>query len=108
MLDSALAVGFGGVVLTCVAATGFRNPVLSILRRGPLPFYGKISYGLYMTHILVFIYFGSFDARLDSKSHAGVASNLLIVALRLAASTAVATALWYGFESRILKLKKYF
>jgi hypothetical protein len=23
-------------------------------------------------------------------------------------TTAVATALWYGFESRILKLKRYF
>jgi len=26
----------------------------------------------------------------------------------LVASTAVATALWYGFESQILKLKRHF
>jgi hypothetical protein len=32
----------------------------------------------------------------------------MIVGLRLAASTLVATALWYGFESRVLKLKRYF
>ena len=36
-----------------------------MLRRGPLPFYGRISYGLYMTHISVFIYFGWFDLRMD-------------------------------------------
>lgn len=107
-LDSGLALGFAGVVLATVAGTGAHNPLAFILRRGPLPFYGQISYGLYMTHILVFVYFGNFDARLDDKYHIGIAGNLAIVALRLVASTLVATALWYGFESRILKLKRYF
>ena len=37
-----------------------------------------------------------------------MAGNLAVVAFRLVASTLVATALWYGFESQILKLKKYF
>src|SRR5579859_3776089 len=64
-LDTGLALGFAGVVLAALAGTGARNPVALLLRRGPLPFYGKISYGLYMTHILVFVYFGNFDARLD-------------------------------------------
>ncbi len=107
-LDSALALAFAGVVLTCIAGSGARNPIAWLLRRGPLAFYGRISYGLYMTHILVFVYFGDFDARLDDKYHLGVAGNLAIVGLRLAASTLVATALWYGFESQILRLKRYF
>jgi peptidoglycan/LPS O-acetylase OafA/YrhL len=107
-LDSALALGFAGVVLMSIAGTGARNPVAVILRRGPLPFYGKISYGMYMTHILVFVYFGNFDARLDDKYHISILGNLTIVVLRLLASTVVATALWYGFESQILKLKRYF
>jgi hypothetical protein len=34
--------------------------------------------------------------------------NLAVVVLRLVATTALATALWYGFESQILKLKRYF
>jgi hypothetical protein len=38
----------------------------------------------------------------------GMAGNLAVVAFRFAASTASATALWYGFESQILKLKRYF
>jgi peptidoglycan/LPS O-acetylase OafA/YrhL len=104
-LDSALAVAFAGALLAAIAGTGARNPLCAALRRGPLAFYGRISYGLYMTHIAVFIYFGWFDARMDRY---GTAGNLAVVVFRLLACTAVATALWYGFESQILKLKRYF
>ena len=104
-LDSALAVGFVGMVLALIASTGARNPLNAVLRSGPLAFYGRISYGLYMMHISVFIFLGSFDAAMD---HYGIAGNLAVVAMRVAASTLVATVLWYGFESQILKLKKYF
>jgi len=104
-LDSALAVAFAGAVLAAIASTGARNPLNAVLRRGPLEFYGRISYGLYMTHIFVFIYFGWFDARMDRY---GIAGNWAVVGFRLVATTAVATALWYGFESRILRLKRHF
>jgi len=104
-LDSALAVGFAGTVLALIASTGARNPLNASLRRGPLRFYGRISYGLYMIHISVFIYFGWFDLRMDRY---GITGNVAVVLFRLAASTAAATALWYGFESQLLKLKRYF
>jgi peptidoglycan/LPS O-acetylase OafA/YrhL len=58
-----------------------------------------------MTHITIFIYFGWFDLRMDPY---GTSGNLAIVGLRLAAATAAATVLWYGFESQILKLKRFF
>jgi peptidoglycan/LPS O-acetylase OafA/YrhL len=105
LLDSALSCGFGGAVLAAISSTGARNPLNALLRRGPLPFYGRISYGMYMTHIMVFIYYGWFDLRMDRY---GIAGNVAVVALRLVASTAAASILWYGFESRILKLKRYF
>jgi len=104
-LDSALALGFAGVVIAAIASTGSRNPLNTALRRGPLAFYGRISYGLYMIHIMVFVYFGWFDARMDRY---GIPGNLAVVAFRLAVSTAAATVLWYAFESQILKLKRYF
>jgi peptidoglycan/LPS O-acetylase OafA/YrhL len=104
-LDTALTAGFGGVVLAAIASTGARNPLNAAMRRGPLAYYGRVSYGMYMTHIMVFIYFGWFDRGMDAH---GMAGNLAVVIFRLAASTAVATALWYGFESRILKLKGRF
>jgi peptidoglycan/LPS O-acetylase OafA/YrhL len=106
-LDSALAVGFAGLVVALIASTGARNPVNSVLRSGPLAFYGRISYGLYMMHISVFIFIGTFDAAMDRHGY-GIAGNLAVVAMRLLVSTVVAAALWYGFESQILKLKKYF
>jgi peptidoglycan/LPS O-acetylase OafA/YrhL len=104
-LDTALTALFGGAVLSSIAFTGARNPVNAILSRGPLAYYGRISYGLYMTHIMVFVYFGWFDARMD---HFGMAGSMAVVAFRLVATTLVATALWYGFESRILRLKRFF
>jgi peptidoglycan/LPS O-acetylase OafA/YrhL len=104
-LDSALAFGFGGAALALIASSGARNPLNAVLRRGPLAFYGRISYGVYMIHISVFIYFGWFDKLMDRY---GIPGNLAVVAFRLIATTAVASALWYGFESQILKLKRYF
>jgi peptidoglycan/LPS O-acetylase OafA/YrhL len=104
-LDTALAFGYGGIVLALAASAGAHNPLNQLLRRGPLAFYGKISYGLYMTHIATFIFFGWFDVKMDPY---GTAGNLTIVAFRFAMATLVATVLWYGFESRILKLKRYF
>jgi len=107
LLDTALAAGFAGALLAAIASTGARNPVNAILRRGPLPFYGRISYGLYMMHISVFIFIGSFDDAMDHHGY-GIAGNLAVVGMRLVVSTLVAAALWYGFESQILKLKKHF
>jgi peptidoglycan/LPS O-acetylase OafA/YrhL len=104
-LDSALALGFAGAVLAAMTSTGARNPVNALLRHGPLAFYGRISYGLYMTHIMAFIFFGWFDLWMVRY---GMAGNLAVVAVRLAVSTALAAGLWYGFESKILKLKRYF
>ncbi len=104
-LDSGLAVGFAGLLLVLVASSGARTPLHAFLRRGPAAFYGRISYGLYMIHISVFIFLGSFDAAMNRY---GMAGNWAVVGMRLAVSTAAATVLWYGFESQILKLKKYF
>jgi peptidoglycan/LPS O-acetylase OafA/YrhL len=58
-----------------------------------------------MIHISIFIFFGWFDLRMD---HYGIPGNLAVVAFRLVASTIAAAALWYGFETPILKLKKHF
>ena len=104
-LDSALALGYGGAALTLAASTGARTPLHWIFRRGPLAYYGKISYGLYLCHIAVFIFFGWFDLRMTPY---GVQGNVAIVCFRLLMATLVASGLWYGVEKRILKLKKHF
>ena len=104
-LDSALAVGFSGLILALIASTGAKSPVNAALRSGPIKFYGRVSYGLYMSHISVFIYFGWFDLKMDRY---GTAGNLAVVGFRLVVCTLVAAALWYGLESQVLKLKSRF
>jgi len=104
-LDTALTTLFGGAVISAIAATGARTPINVALSRGPIAYYGKISYGLYMTHIGTFVYFGWFDARMDRY---GLTGSLAVIGFRLIVCTLVATVLWYGFESRILRLKRYF
>jgi peptidoglycan/LPS O-acetylase OafA/YrhL len=104
-LDSGLAVGFAGLLLALIASSGARTPLHAFLRRGPAAFYGRISYGLYMSHISVFIFFGWFDAKMDRY---GMEGNLAVVAFRFVVCTLVAAALWYGLESQVLKLKKRF
>jgi peptidoglycan/LPS O-acetylase OafA/YrhL len=87
LLDTALATGFTGVVLVAMVSTGAHNPFHAMLRRGPLFFYGRISYGLYMTHIIAFIFFGWFDLWMVRY---GTTGSLAVVAVRLTVSTALA------------------
>jgi len=105
LLDSALASAFAGALLLTLATTGARTPFHFLLRVPPLSFYGRISYGLYMIHIMTFVFFGWFDLKMDPY---GIPGNLAVVAFRLLTSTLSATAMWYGFESKILKLKRHF
>src|SRR6185437_14781170 len=78
-LDSALAIGFAGTILATIASTGMHSPLHLALAKGPLAYYGKISYGLFMTHITVFIFFGWFDDKMD-KGGPSISGNLVIVA----------------------------
>jgi peptidoglycan/LPS O-acetylase OafA/YrhL len=104
-LDCALALGYGGAALALAASSGAHTPLHALLRRGPFAYWGKVSYGLYLSHIAVFIYFGWFDLRMNPY---GMAGNLAIVGFRLLMATLAATALWYGVEKRILAWKKHF
>jgi peptidoglycan/LPS O-acetylase OafA/YrhL len=106
--DTLLAVGFGGMLLA--ALLGQATPRSTLYCRAltlrPLLFLGKISYGLYVTHILVFSILGGYvDKPLDPF---GTSGNLAIVAIRLAASIGFATLMWYRFEKPTLALKRYF
>jgi peptidoglycan/LPS O-acetylase OafA/YrhL len=106
-IDSFLALGFGGLVLGAVCAENGRSVYARLLRWRGLRFLGRISYGLYLTHVIVLALLGGVDLYLDRVLPAAAAAAL-IVAMRFAAAVAVATALWYGFERPILGLKRYF
>lgn len=106
--DTLLAVGFGGMLLAALLGQAAPRPSFycRALSFRPLSFVGKISYGLYLTHILVFSLLGNYvDKPLERF---GIAGNLTIVAIRLAASIGVAALLWVSFEKPILNLKRHF
>jgi peptidoglycan/LPS O-acetylase OafA/YrhL len=106
--DTLLAIGFGGMLLAALLGQAAARPTLycRALTLRPLLFIGKISYGLYVTHILVFSMLGGYvDKPLD---HLGIPGNLAIVIIRLAASIGFAALMWHYFEKPILGLKRYF
>jgi len=103
--DSFLALMFAGMLLLALTTSGSRGFYNRALNAAPLRFYGRISYGLYMIHILAFTLIGAFD---EKMAPFGVAGDMTVVAVRIALATGVATAMWFGFEQPILKLKRYF
>ena len=106
--DSLLSLGFAGMLIVGLFASdepATRGWYSAFLRWQPLRFLGRISYSLYLFHITIFVLLGSFDLRV---SRYGVWGDLAVIAARMTLSIAFATLLWYGFESRILRLKRYF
>jgi peptidoglycan/LPS O-acetylase OafA/YrhL len=106
--DTLLAIGFGGMLLAALLGQTAHRLTLycRALTLRPLLFVGKISYGLYVSHILVFSVLGGYvDKPLDRF---GVPGNLAIVAIRMVASIGFAALMWYRFEKPILGLKRYF
>ena len=93
------------MLLAALLVTGQRSWYGRLLKARPLNYLGKISYGLYMIHILCFVVIGAFDLKMERF---GIWGDLAVVAVRMAVSIGAATLLWYGFERPILKLKRYF
>lgn len=103
--DSLLALGFGGMLIAALLATGKRTAYGRFLTWRPLKYLGTISYGLYLIHVLCFVLIGAFDLKMEKY---GMGGDLAVVAVRLILSISAATLLWYGFERPILRLKKRF
>jgi peptidoglycan/LPS O-acetylase OafA/YrhL len=103
--DSALALGFGGMLIAALLANSSSNLYSAFLNARPLKFLGTISYGLYMIHILTFVLIGAFDEKMQRY---GALGDFTVVLVRLALSISAASLMWYGFEKPILRLKRYF
>ena len=104
--DSLLAFGFGGMLVTALLGdtTPRRSLYSRLLELRPLVFVGKISYGLYLIHILVFSLLGGYvDKNLDGF---GIPGNLAIVAVRVVVAIGCAALMWRYFEKPILAWKK--
>ncbi|MBX6316460.1 MAG: acyltransferase, partial [Isosphaeraceae bacterium] len=95
-----LAVGllYFGLVGTIVNSAG--HPLLAPLRDRRLCYLGRISYGIYMYHYIVFWAFDGFGFRYETSLWRG--------ALKIGATVAVAALSWHLIEQPILSLKDRF
>jgi peptidoglycan/LPS O-acetylase OafA/YrhL len=97
---SALAIGFASIVTFAVMRP---NRVLGC---APLRFIGKISYGIYITHPIMFGVFWGTPLYLATRQfpHA----NLIHIVGQILMPLPVAILTWYLFEQPILRLKRHF
>jgi peptidoglycan/LPS O-acetylase OafA/YrhL len=98
----------GLIGLTLLVGTG---PWKTLVRRPILEFYGKISYGLYLIHLLAFAEYDRL-VRYFRPHQPPSAGHFLIMTMRFLISVGCATGLAYlsrrYFEERFLRMKERF
>jgi peptidoglycan/LPS O-acetylase OafA/YrhL len=98
----------GGAVLMLIGLLGTQPRFLP----RPLIYLGRISYGLYMIHIFFFwLVYDKFKPQLTQiAAAAGMADwqDTFGAMVAFAASVALASLLYHGFEKRFLRLKRRF
>jgi peptidoglycan/LPS O-acetylase OafA/YrhL len=99
----AISLASAGVVALIVLHTG--KTWLSVLRSNWLSYLGKISYGLYLYHLLAFWVIDGLDVRLGLTEKLGTFSMNLI---KIALTIIVSSLSWHFMEKPILRLKKHF
>lgn len=91
------------------ASVGFGGVAGRVLNNGALRYVGRISYGIYVFHMLVPGYLVPFLMRIANRL--GISLTLGYWSHRLfslAVLLAVASVSWYAFEKPINELKRYF
>jgi len=82
-----------------VISTAQSKITTTLFKNKPILYAGKISYGLYVYHPVIFIYYNAYYTT----------NNVVFdMAICFAAAILVATASYYLFEVRMLYFKKYF
>ncbi len=96
------------VFFVCLVALCFKQgPVRSFFSLGALRGAGKISYGIYVYHVLFMPFYYWIVARmLPHASHNATEGVIFVVAL--SGTLLIASASFYGFESRVSSLKRFF
>jgi peptidoglycan/LPS O-acetylase OafA/YrhL len=103
-----LAAAFAGILALSLTANPATTLVGRALTRRRLAYTGKISYGVYLMHLPIFMGVDLATRRLWGTSQFSEAKQLLIVCVAFAATFLIASVSWFCFEQPILRLKKYF
>jgi peptidoglycan/LPS O-acetylase OafA/YrhL len=94
----AVALLYFGLIGVVLLSAG--HPALAPLRLGPLVYLGRISYGIYIYHYIIYWAIDGFDFNYDRPWRINV--------LKVAATVAAAMLSWHLIERPILSLKDYF
>jgi peptidoglycan/LPS O-acetylase OafA/YrhL len=96
---------FLGVSLTSECQTSLLG---TFLTTRALRYVGKISYGLYLLHMPIFLLVGNYARQRMLSSHFPATINILITLLQFGVAFAAAATSWRFFETPILRLKALF
>jgi len=96
--------GFLGIALTRDRQASLLGRLLTLRA---LRYVGKISYGLYLLHMPIFLIVGDFARRMLSL-HFSAAINISVTFMQFAAAFAAASLSWRFLETPILRLKASF
>jgi peptidoglycan/LPS O-acetylase OafA/YrhL len=103
-----IGAGFAGLLGISLVLDTTRSWFGRLITSRWLCFTGKISYGLYLVHLPLFLVWRKivFDRNLPFQG--SVIGNLTSAAIEFAGAFVLATLSWRLFESQVLRLKKYF
>jgi peptidoglycan/LPS O-acetylase OafA/YrhL len=101
------------IVAICFACLVFfaqqgRGAIARIGRSHFLQFFGRYSYGLYLYHGLLFVFFVQLVRPLQRLLHSDLMGGAIVVVASLAISLGAAMLSYHYFEAPLLRLKKWF
>ncbi|HEY4838210.1 MAG TPA: acyltransferase [Candidatus Acidoferrales bacterium] len=103
-----LAAAFAGVLALSLMANPANTFVGRALTQGWLVYIGRISYGVYLIHVPIFMGVGVAARRIWGKPYYSGPRQLLIIFAAFAGVFLFASISWFCFERPILRLKEYF
>lgn len=103
-----LAAAYAGVLALSLTANPANTLVGRTLTQRWLAYVGKISYGVYLMHVPIFMGIDLATRKLLETSQFSMPKQVLIVCVAFAATFLAASISWFCFEQPILRLKQYF
>lgn len=103
-----LAAAFAGILALSLTANPATTFVGRALTQSWLVYIGRISYGVYLIHVPIFMGVGVAARRIWGKPYYSGSRQGLIIFAAFVAVFSCASISWFCFERPILRLKEYF
>jgi len=105
---TALALLFGGTLVASVALAR-THPIVRFFSLGPMRFFGKYSYGIYVFHWPLMIFLATYWKQLDAPVlDLPLVRQVGFLIVAGALTTGMALVSWFVLEKRFLGLRRFF